>query len=75
LTNHFNKLQEGFKGDDGFMLLCHSVMPSTDSLEVLRNYANRYNVDDSKWHLVTGPESDIKKLASFSFFSDDQFKK
>ena len=75
LTNHFGKLQEEFKSDPDFLLLSHSVMPSVDSVNVLRNYANRNNVDDSKWHLVTGPVNEIKKLARFSYFSDDQFKK
>ena len=71
LTNNFNKLQEEFKDDDSFLLLSHSVMPSTDSVKVLKKYAKQYNVDDSKWHLVTGSENDIKKLARFSYFSDD----
>ena len=75
LTNHFKKLQDEFVDDENFLLLSHSVMPSTDSVEVLEKYAENNEVNPSKWHLVTGPESEIKKLARFSYFSDDQFKK
>jgi protein SCO1/2 len=74
LTNHFEKLQDEFKDNDDFLLLSHSVMPSVDSVEVLKEYAERNHVNDSKWHLVTGPENDIKKLARFSYFSDEHFK-
>jgi len=74
LTNHFEKLQEQFKNNDDFLLLSHSVMPSVDSVSVLKDYAERNHVNDSKWHLVTGLEGDIKKLARFSYFSDQHFK-
>lgn len=74
LTSHFNTLQEEFKGNDDFLLLSHSVMPSVDSVQVLKDYAERNHVDDSKWHLVTGPENEIKTLARFSYFSDEHYK-
>ena len=74
LAKHFEKLQDEFKDNDDFLLLSHSVMPSVDSVKVLKDYAERNHVNDSKWHLVTGPENDIKKLARFSYFSDEHFK-
>ena len=55
--------------EPNIMFLSHSVMPEVDSVAVLREYADKYNVDDSRWHLVTGNKEQIYDLARKSYFA------
>ena len=59
MTNNMSKIQEEFKDDNEVLLLSHSVMPSTDSVSVLKTYAKTYAIIDNKWHLVTGDKNEI----------------
>ena len=54
MTENMHKVQEAFKDDSEILLLSHSVTPSIDSVPVLKEYAERNQIIDNKWHLVTG---------------------
>lgn len=69
MTNNMAKVQEAFKEDDSIMLLSFSVTPTIDSVSVLKEYAIKNGVIDTKWHLVTGNKKEIYKLARQSFFA------
>ncbi|WP_282148992.1 SCO family protein [Algibacter lectus] len=68
MTGNMAKIQEEFKSDQDVLLLSHSVMPSTDSVSVLRAYANKNDVIDNKWHLVTGSRDEIYTLGRDHYF-------
>ncbi|MWW25567.1 SCO family protein [Algibacter lectus] len=68
MTGNMAKIQEEFKNDPDVLLLSHSVMPSTDSVSVLRAYANKNDVIDNKWHLVTGSRDEIYTLGRDHYF-------
>ncbi|RAJ16886.1 SCO family protein [Olleya aquimaris] len=68
MTGNMAKIQEEFKNDKDILLLSHSVMPSTDSVSVLKAYANNNNVIDNKWHLVTGNRNEIYNLGRDHYF-------
>ncbi|MEL0652197.1 SCO family protein [Algibacter sp. TI.3.09] len=68
MTGNMSKIQEEFKNDQDVLLLSHSVMPSTDSVSVLRAYANKNDVIDNKWHLVTGSRDEIYTLGREQYF-------
>ncbi|WP_299100715.1 SCO family protein [uncultured Winogradskyella sp.] len=68
MTNNMGKIQEEFKNDSDILLLSHSVMPSTDTVSILKSYAENNNVIDDKWHLVTGNRSDIYTLGRDQYF-------
>ncbi|WP_452223378.1 SCO family protein [Lacinutrix chionoecetis] len=68
MTGNMAKIQEEFKNDKDILLLSHSVMPSTDSVSVLRAYAKNNNVIDNKWHLVTGDRNEIYALGRDHYF-------
>ena len=68
MTGNMAKIQEEFKNDQDVLLLSHSVMPSTDSVSVLRAYANKNDVIDNKWHLVTGSRDEIYTLGRDHYF-------
>jgi len=74
LTNNMHKLQEIYKDDDDIKLLSHSVYPSFDTVEVLKDYGERHNVIPQKWHLVTGKKEIIYKMIREAYFADDVFK-
>ena len=75
MTGNMLKLQKEFKEDADVLLLSHSVTPSIDSVSVLKAYAEKNGIIDSKWHLVTGDREKIYDLARTSYFADEDFKK
>jgi len=71
MTDHMAKLQAAFKADSDVLLLSHSVMPSSDSVPVLKEYAEIHDVIDNKWHLVTGDKEQIYALGRDSYFVEN----
>ncbi|WP_194851427.1 SCO family protein [Nonlabens antarcticus] len=69
MTKNMTMIQEEFKDDPEVMLLSHSVTPEIDSVEVLREYADRKGVIDAKWNLVTGDREQIYDLARKSYLA------
>lgn len=71
MTDNMYKIQEEFKDDPDILLLSHSVMPSTDSVTVLKEYAETHLVIDNKWHLVTGDKQEIYSLGREQYFVEN----
>lgn len=75
LEKHMSILQEEYEFDPQVLLLSHTVMPSRDSVSVLKKYAEKNEIKASKWNLVTGKKKDIYNLARYSYFADEDFEK
>ncbi len=71
MAENMFKLQEEFKDDAAILLLSHSVMPSSDSIPVLKEYAVNNGVLDNKWHLVTGDKNEIYALGRNQYFVEN----
>ncbi|WP_405296458.1 SCO family protein [Algibacter sp. Ld11] len=71
MTGNMYKVQEAFINDKDVLLLSHSVMPATDSVPVLKQYAEDYEVISGKWHLVTGDKNDIYNLGREQYFVEN----
>ena len=71
LAESMIKIQEEFKNDSDILLLSHSVMPSTDSVPVLKEYAENHGAIDNKWHLVTGDKEEIYSLGRDQYFVEN----
>lgn len=69
MSTNMGDLQEFYKNDTTVMLLSHSVTPVIDSISVLRAYADKRKILDSKWNLVTGDKKHIYELARKSYFA------
>jgi len=69
MTSNMKDLQDAFLKDDQVMFLSHSVTPVMDSIPVLRAYADKKGVIDSKWNITTGDKKEIYKLARKSYFA------
>ena len=62
-------LQDKIKDNPKVMLLSHSVTPDTDSVPVLKAYAEKKGVIDAKWNLVTGDKKAIYYIARKSYLA------
>ncbi|WP_339849555.1 SCO family protein [uncultured Dokdonia sp.] len=71
MADNMFKVQEAFKYDPNVVLLSHSVMPTSDTVEVLKKYAEDNGVIDNKWHLVTGDKKDIYSLGRDFYFVEN----
>lgn len=70
MTGNLLGIQKIFADEPRVKILSHSVAPSVDTVEQLRNYADKNQVTDSKWHLLTGPQESIYTLARKFYFAD-----
>ena len=64
-------VQDKFKDDTEILLLSHSVMPSKDSVPILKAYAESHGVINNKWHLVTGDKKEIYDLGRAQYFVEN----
>jgi protein SCO1/2 len=64
-------VQQKFIDDADVEILSHSIRPSTDTVEVLQQYAQLHGIQDHKWHLVTGEKSVIYSLANEAYFANE----
>lgn len=69
MTNNMGTLQAVFKNDNDIKFLSHSVTPDIDSVPILREYADKNGVNDSKWNVTTGEKKQIYNLARKSYFA------
>jgi len=70
MATNFLRVQTAFASDDDVRLVSHSVMPDSDTPEVLQNYAAEHGVTAGKWHLLTGDKQSIYSLARRSYFAE-----
>ena len=69
MTNNMLMIQEEFIDNSQVMLLSLSVTPEIDNVEILKNYAEKKGVNDSKWNITTGSKKHIYELARKSYFA------
>lgn len=69
MTDNMVWLQDKIKDIPNVLLLSHSVTPDIDSVPVLKQYALKKGVLDTKWNLVTGNKKDIYYIARKSYLA------
>ena len=69
MTSNMAEIQKAFLDNPKVMLLSHSVLPDTDSVPVLKQYAIEKGVVDGKWNLVTGNKKEIYGIARKSYLA------
>ncbi len=75
LEKNMSKIEKEFKEDKEILLLSHTVMPTKDSVSVLKKYAIENEISSKKWNLVTGNKKEIYDLARKAYFADEDFVK
>ena len=69
MTTNLADVQKAVINNPKVMLLSHTVFPETDSVPVLKAYAKKHGVIDSKWNLVTGDKKEIYTMARKSYLA------
>ena len=67
-TAQMLRVYEVYKDNDQVVLLSHTIDPEYDDVAVLKDYADRLDVEASKWHFVTGNKEDIYDIAQTSYY-------
>lgn len=71
MTTNMMKLQDEFLEDEDVLLLSHSVTPESDSVPVLKRYADDKGILSHKWHLATGAQQEIYTLGRKDYFVEE----
>ncbi|TDP04247.1 SCO family protein [Flavobacterium sp. 245] len=69
MSTNLVDVQKAVLNNPKVMLLSHTVFPEVDSVSVLKAYAIKYGVVDSKWNLVTGEKKEIYTMARKSYLA------
>lgn len=69
MTDQMLRVYEEFNENSDILLLSHTVMPEEDSVPVLKEYADKFNISSEKWKLVTGDKKQIYDLARKTYFA------
>lgn len=69
MTTNLADVQKAVLNNPKVLLLSHTVFPEVDSIPVLKAYAIKHGVVDSKWNLVTGDKKEIYTMARKSYLA------
>jgi protein SCO1 len=67
INGHLKIASQKLENSTDVMFLSHTVDPYNDSASVLREYANKFEVNDAQWRFLTGSKSTIYRLARDSY--------
>lgn len=62
MSTHMLELQKHFYDLEDFHLISFTVNPEHDTVEVLKDYAEKLRARDSVWDFVTGPKEEIYQM-------------
>jgi len=71
MNKNIKAIYERFKSDSNFLVISHTVNPETDSLPVMRHYADSMGANSKNWWFVTGSKEALYKAARESYMLDD----
>jgi protein SCO1/2 len=69
MTDQMHRVYKEFKDNETILFLSHTVMPESDSVPVLKEYADKLKVSSNKWKFVTGDKKQIYNLARKTYFA------
>jgi protein SCO1/2 len=68
MSRNLVEIQNELKDFENFGVASFSIMPETDTPEVLKAYADNYGITNPDWHLLTGKgEEEVYQLANLGF--------
>ena len=71
MTERMSMVQHDLLENDKLKFVSFTVNPDYDTPEVLKKYAQRFDVDDSSWSFVTGKYDQIQELIADGFKMGD----
>lgn len=70
MARKLTKVQEKLKTRKDLLIASFSVTPNTDTVERLQDFAQRYQIDSSNWHLLRGERNTIYDIARNELLAD-----
>ena len=67
MNNNLQKVQDAFKDRNDVVILSHTVNPSTDSVPVLKKYAEQMHALPGKWEFLTGTKISLYQMAEHDY--------
>ena len=67
MNKNMKKIENKFGNRENFGIASFTIDPSYDTPQVLKNYAESYDVFSQNWHFLTGEERKIYSLANEGF--------
>lgn len=64
-------IYETFKNEPNFLILSHTCNPETDSVPLLKKYADSLKVNTNTWVFVTGRKDSLYRMARNAYLLDD----
>ena len=71
LNTNMKEIYMEFKDQPDFQIFSHTCNPGTDSVSVLKHYADSLQVDTKKWIFLTGRKDSLYQMARGSYLLDD----
>ena len=71
LNTNMQDIYMQFKNEPDFQIFSHTCNPGTDSVAVLKHYADSLQVDTKKWIFITGRKDSLYQMARSSYLLDD----
>jgi protein SCO1/2 len=71
MNTNLRPVYEKYKSEPGFLILSHTVNPSTDSVGRLKKYADSLGVEAPRWIFLTGTKDSLYLAARLSYLLDD----
>lgn len=63
MNNNLTQVYQALKGHDDFVILSHTVNPETDSVAVLKAYAQKLKANAPSWQFLTGNKEELYRMA------------
>ena len=69
MKTQMKRVYEATEGFEDFLILSHTIDPEYDNVKRLKVFAEKLEVDDKRWHFLTGNRDSIFNLAQTSYFA------
>lgn len=71
LNTNMKDIYAVYKNEPDFQIISHTCNPGTDSVPVLKRYADSLGIDTKKWIFLTGRKDSLYQMARGSYLLDD----
>ncbi|MEY4052729.1 MAG: hypothetical protein RIR64_1714 [Bacteroidota bacterium] len=71
LNTNMKAIYELYQKEPDFQIVSHTCNPGTDSVPVLKHYADSLKVNTAKWIFLTGRKDSLYQMARGSYLLDD----
>jgi protein SCO1/2 len=67
MKSEMMRVYRKYINEEKIKLLSHTINPEFDTVERLKEFAKKFNVDSNKWHFVTGDINEIYEIGFKSY--------